>query len=105
MVLLMFRGDRIEEIPACVDVVHKEGRVVCFDREGKPLATFPDAALLYYTLNSDCIQTIHKTKLSEPNETSAGSLPLKQPPASVLERLWRMRKAREVKRRRELSFP
>lgn len=98
MVLLMFRGDRIAELPDCTDVIHKEGAVVCLNSAGKPIARFADADLVYYTLNRECIQTIHQLNLGL-NEKAVGMQEPKPLPESVLGRLWRKRKARELKTR------
>lgn len=95
----MFRGDRIEELPHCTDVVHKEGSLVCLNAKGKPVASFADADVLYYTMNTECIQTIHRLNLGL-NEESDAVLQPKPLSASVLERLWRMRKTREVNSRK-----
>ena len=71
MVLLMFRNGTIEEFPSCTDVVHNEGKVVCLDRNGIPLASFSDLELVYYTLNMDCIQTIRKMEYGLSNQESS----------------------------------
>ena len=97
MVLLMFRNGRIEAVPSCSDVVHKEGALVCLDARGAVIDSFGDKELLYYTLNPRSIQTIQALK--EGAASSSRLYKKRQPPASILERLWRMRKMRQVRLR------
>jgi hypothetical protein len=96
MLLLMFRSGTIEEIPSCSDVVHRPGSLVCLDSHGGIIASVADEGLLYYTLNPDSIQTILMLKRNGAGMRPVTHQPKRQLPESALERLWRMRKRRQV---------
>jgi hypothetical protein len=98
MLLVMLRNGSVHQINHCTDVVHKAGHLACLNARGAIIASYRDDELLYYTLDPKSVQTIQRLK-----QAAADSRPEQQPPKrqlaqSVLERLWRLRKRREVGR-------
>ena len=96
MLLVMFRDGRIDEVASCVDVVHKEGRLVCLDGRDAVLASFLDEELLYYTQSAQCIDTIRTLKPGSAGDSFGSYQANRRLAESVLERLWRRRKRRQL---------